>query len=97
MKHLNGHIICSHNAKKFNHEENLPSHIHTDLSREQVARKDPDTDQDAAFTSFSCPSRVADDSNCPDLLLHTQTVASKLAEASKFPHGDQPSLRIVRW
>ena len=76
------------------------SQIHTPLSRLQVARKEPEEDQATHLTSFSWPSSVAVHSNVLDsevVLSQMEQVASKLAEAINFPHGDQEMERMVRW
>ena len=76
---------------------NLPSQIHTLLSRLHVASSRPVGAQETALTSFSWPSREAMHSNSPSFLLQMFVVASKLALAKKLPQGDQPTLRIVLW
>src|SRR6218665_3667018 len=75
-----------------------PSQIQTLLSRLQVARNNPLADQLVHFTSFSCPSSVAMDSNSLEVssIFHMQVVPSKLAVAIHLPHGDQLTERTVR-
>ena len=75
----------------------VPSHIQTLLSRLQVARRDPPRDQLTPFTSFSCPSSVAEHSNSPPFRSQMAVVPSKLTDARYEPQGDQSRQRTVRW
>jgi hypothetical protein len=76
------------------------NHIHTLLSRLQVASRFPSGFQAQALTSFSWPSNVAWHSKLVDLafgvISQTAVVPSKLEDARSFPSGLKHTHRTVR-
>ncbi|CRL02555.1 CLUMA_CG015811, isoform A [Clunio marinus] len=90
--------VCAFNtAAQSNSSQFAPmSQTQTDLSRLQVARKLPVTDQATLFTSFSCPSRVELHSNSFPFLSQIEIVASNEVEARNIPQFENATSLIVK-